>query len=134
MKKMLLLLGAVALTAAAVNVGAYNSTRSPRAADNQIKTFKNPSAPATAAVAAAPETVAATAAPAAPVVHITLSPRATENQIKVAAGTGTADRLAFTGCKLSGGPKAIAEAGRNARMSCCSMTLADCPMVATCGQ
>jgi len=124
MKNKFLLLGAAVLAAATLNVGAYNLAQSPRAAGNQIKLAQ--SAPAS-------EVAVATTATVAPSARVAQSPRAADNQIKVAA-TGAADSLTFTSCKLIGSPKAIAEAGRNARMSCCGQTLADCSMVATCGK
>jgi len=123
MKYTFLLLGAFVLAAATLKVGAYNLALSPRATENQIKITKR---------VPAAEVIIANTTQAASSVHINLSPCAKENQIKIAAGSGSADRRAFTSCKFIGSPKAIEQAGRNARMACCGQTLANCSMVATC--
>jgi hypothetical protein len=117
----LITIGAVALAAVVINVSAYNLTLTPRAASIQQNVVKS-----AAELPAYTVNYVASATPA------LLTPRAAANQIKVVAGIGQAVPVAK--CSLVGTPKAISLAGSQARMSCCGMMVASCPMNANCGK
>ena len=112
--KILLTLGAVALTAITFNANAYDIALSPRAAANQIKHVSGTNNDANLAKAN---------------VAVALSPRAAANQIKTVSGTNsdlnvaTACRNAMTGSS----PKAIAACEANSTMPGCN-TVALAPL------
>ena len=104
--KILLTLGAVALTAITYNANAYDIALSPRAAANQIKHVSGTNND--------PNLLAANTGAA-------LSPRAAANQIKTVAGTNNDPNVA-TACRnaMSGSsPKAIAACEANSNMPGC---------------
>ena len=113
--KILLTLGAVALTAITFNANAYDIALSPRAAANQIKTAPG--------INKDPDLVAVNNNGAA------LSPRAAVNQIKTVSGTNNDPNVA-TACRnvmTGSSPKAIAACEANSTMPGCS-TVAVAPV------
>ena len=119
----LLTLGAVTLAAFTFSAAATDTLLSPRAAGSQIKAV--PSSTDAPAMSVNYVATAATAL---------LSPRAAGNQSKVVAGTELAGNMKSVKCTAIGSPRQVATAGKAARTSCCGMTLADCPTMATCGK
>lgn len=111
MKTQILLTTIGAAVLAAITINASDIALSPRAAANQIKTV-----PDTTVVQAAPAT------------GIALSPRDVGNQIVTVKGTETV----AVKCSATGSPKHLAAVGNAARMTCCKLTLAECPTMSTC--
>jgi len=105
--KMLLTLGAVALTAITFNANAYDIALSPRAAANQIKHVSGVNNDANLVKA---NTAAA------------LSPRAAANQLSIISGTNNDPNVA-TACRnvmTGSSPKAIAACEANPAMPGCN--------------
>jgi len=122
--KIILTISAALLAAATINLnagnGLGNGLLSPRAAGNQIKVT---------ASAAQPATIVAAALPASYGKNNMLPPRAVGNQIIHVRGVETVTAK----CKAFGSPKYLETAGNAAKTSCCGMTIAECPNMATCG-
>ena len=114
----LLTLGAVVLAAFTFSAAATDGLLSPRAAGNQTRV-----APRSAdAIITVKYVTPASAA--------LLTPRAAGNQARVVAGI----EPKAAKCTAIGSPRQVAAAGMAARTSCCGMTLAACPTMATCGK
>jgi hypothetical protein len=113
--KILLTLGFALLTITTLNLTAANAALSPRAAANQI-----------AIVSGVTETSVTPAT--ADAGRILLSPRAAHAQI-IAPAPAT---VATVKCTAHGSPKYLAAAGDSARISCCGLTLAQCPSMTAC--
>jgi hypothetical protein len=106
-----ILLGAVALVALTLSAADYTITRSPRAADNQIRRVDG--SDSAVVLVKAEKTVLP-------------SPRAASNQIKIAAGVANETNPALI-CRnnMSGSPKAVAACADNpSHPACNAMTVA----------
>jgi hypothetical protein len=111
MKSTFLLLGAAALAAMTLNAADYTITRSPRAADSQIRRVAGTD---TAVVLVKAGQTALQ------------SPRAASNQIKIAAGVANETNPALA-CRsmMTGSPKAVGACADNPAMPACNgMTVA----------
>ena len=113
-QNLLVTISAVTLAAITINAGANNIVLSPRAAANQIVTVKSTAGPALTSEQS-------------PAVRVALSPRAAANQIATVKGTG---ETVAASCTPLGSPKHIAAAGKSAKMSCCGLSLGECPTMA----
>ena len=110
--RILLTIGAVALTVMTFNAIANDIALSPRAAANQIKTV-----PATTVAQAAPATA------------IALSPRAAANQTPTVASVAN-DRNPALECRnaMTGSPKAVEACASNPAMPGCNATVTVAPL------
>jgi hypothetical protein len=107
MKSKILILGAV-VAAFTFTSFAADALLSPRAAGNQVKVVATTANDITL-VAANRDTA--------------LSPRAAGNKTTTAAGVETV----AVKCPVLGSPRQVTAAGKDARTSCCGLTLAQCP-------
>ena len=106
----LLLLGAAAFAAIALNVNAADALLAPRAAGNQIK------------VVAGADNNLNLASPTA----IAISPRTLANQTKTVAGTSNVNPATLCASHMTAGPKVVQACAANptAAMPCCTKTVA----------